>query len=267
MLVLTALLAAAVAVTPSPEYDAAHTKAVKLEQAQVSCMKAAGLEYRPLDIEKATRSAADRKALNGDYAAMRAKRATEGFGVWSELVHPERDEDKDHPNNAVVMSLPEKQHKAYQTALDTCFSSSAKTVLGKDVRSLDDYYEQLDSAYDTLAGTELDGAANLVKLGKSFATCLKVDPAKPTRLAERGRRFFLDERTKVARGQGVSAPAEATSVRPAMTPAQAKPYLDKEIKAALQDLSCGKDFYAAYAPKAWKLQQQVYADYGVPFAW
>ncbi|WP_431901204.1 hypothetical protein [Nonomuraea sp. bgisy101] len=267
MLLINALLVAAVAVTPSPEYDTAHANAVKLEQAQLSCMKAAGLEYRPDDIEKATRSDADRRALNGDYAAMRAKRAKEGFGVWSWHVYPESHEGRDHPNNKIVLALPEKEHKAYRAAQDKCFVESVKTVLGKDVDSWEDYAAQHDATYDKLADTELNGSANLVKLGKSFATCLKVTPAKPTDMAERGRKVFLDERTEVARQQGVRAPANAKIMFPSMTPAQARPYLKKEVKAALEDLACGKDFYAAYAPQAWKLQQKVYAEYGLPFAW
>ncbi|MEU7896204.1 hypothetical protein AB0B45_25530 [Nonomuraea sp. NPDC049152] len=267
MLLLNALLVAAVAVTPSPEYDTAHANAVKLEQAQVSCMKAAGLEYLPADIDKDTRSDADRKALNGDYAAMRAKRAKEGFGVWSWHVYPKSHEGKDHPNDKIILALPESKHKAYQAAQDKCFVESVKTVLGKDVSSTDDYYTQLDGAYDKLAETELNGAPNLIKLGGSFATCLKVTSAKPTDLAERGRKAFLDERTEVAREQGVRAPAQAKIVFPRMTPAQARPYLKKEVKAALEDLECGKDFYAAYAPQAWKLQQKVYAEYGLAFTW
>ncbi|MEV2272988.1 hypothetical protein [Nonomuraea africana] len=165
------------------------------------------------------------------------------------------------------MALPEDRQKAYQAAENTCFVGAVKSVLGKEVSSLEDYARQLSAAYDERAAKELDGSANLVKLGSAFATCLKVTAAKPTDLAERGVKAFVDERTEVARKQGMRAPVKAARLIPSLTPDQARPYLKKEIKAALDDLACGKDFYAAYSPVAWKLQQKVYAEFGMPFAW
>lgn len=250
------------AVSPAPEWQTAHDNATKLEQAQVVCMKEAGLEYRPLKITKATRTETDRKQLNGDYAAMKEHRTKYGFGVWSQHVYPDR--GVDHPNDKVVLALPEKEHKSYLAALDRCFAQAAKSVLGKDVTSRDDYAGQLEAAFDKGA---LDGDAKLVALGKDFAACLKVPAAKPTELADRGRKEFLEQRSEVARKQGVRAPVANAILIPAMKPAEAKPYLAKEVAAALADLKCGKDFYAAYQPKAWQLQQKVYAEYGVPYAW
>ncbi|MFE3455428.1 RNA polymerase sigma factor [Nonomuraea sp. NPDC059194] len=194
------------------------------------------------------------------------------YGIASNVIGKRRRDEISryrayHPNNKIVMALPEAEQKTYRLAQDKCFIEAVKTVLGKNISSWEDYGRQHAAAYDKLADTELNGSANLVKLGRSFAACLKVTSAKPTELAERGRQVFVDERTEVARRQGVSAPANAKIIIPPMKPEQAKPYLKKEVKAALDDLACGKDFYAAYAPQAWKLQQKVNADYGVPFAW
>ncbi|WP_433519512.1 hypothetical protein ACQP2T_30585 [Nonomuraea sp. CA-143628] len=50
--------------------------------------------------------------------------------------------------------------------------------------------------------------------------------------------------------------------RPNLKPARARPYLDKEIKAALKDLRCGKDFYPAYSPKAIEITSRVYQGFG-----
>ncbi|MEU1728538.1 hypothetical protein [Nonomuraea sp. NPDC005692] len=47
-----------------------------------------------------------------------------------------------------------------------------------------------------------------------------------------------------------------------LTPAQAQPYLAKEIKAALDDLECGKDFYRAYTPKVEAITQRIAEEFG-----
>ena len=50
---------------------------------------------------------------------------------------------------------------------------------------------------------------------------------------------------------------------PTLTPEEARPYLNKEIKAALDDLECGKDFYPAYLPKEKAVDQQIYEEFGM----
>ncbi|MEW9548372.1 hypothetical protein [Nonomuraea sp. NPDC050783] len=274
-MLVNALLAVAVTVAPtapSAEYELAYSNAVKLEQAQASCMKAAGLQYLPDNIVKSVRTETERKALNGDVKAMRQLRAEEGFGIWSEVKEAET---KEHPNDKIVDSLPAAKLKAYKAAQEQCFVKAVKTVLNKDVSSKEDYEQQVDLAIAE-AEEELNKDVKLAKLSKSFASCLKIKKAaKPTDVAEAKRKEIIEARTDMAEKQGVTtsdqqrvtAAGEEELPLPKVSEAQVKPLLKKEIKAALDDLECGKDFYAAYEPAAWKLKQKVYAEYGVPFAW
>jgi hypothetical protein len=48
-----------------------------------------------------------------------------------------------------------------------------------------------------------------------------------------------------------------------ITPEEARPYLNKEIKAALDDLECGKDFYPAFMPKDEAVGQQINEESGM----
>ncbi|NJP97484.1 hypothetical protein HCN51_50065 [Nonomuraea sp. FMUSA5-5] len=266
-MLVNALLAVAVTVAPAAppaEYELAYSNAVKLEQVQASCMKAAGLQYLPDNIVKSVRTETERKALNGDVKAMRQLRAEEGFGIWSEVTEAET---KEHPNDKIIDSLPAAKLKAYKAAQEQCFVKAVKTVLNKDVASKEDYEKQIDLAI-TEAEEELNKDVKLAKLSKSFASCLKIKKAaKPTDVAEAKRKEVIEARTEMAEKQGVAGPDQEELLIPKVSEAQVKPLLKKEIKAALDDLECGEDFYAAYEPKAWKLKQKVYAEYGVPFAW
>ncbi|MEV0348899.1 hypothetical protein AB0H88_24245 [Nonomuraea sp. NPDC050680] len=42
----------------------------------------------------------------------------------------------------------------------------------------------------------------------------------------------------------------------------ARQYLNREIKAALDDLECGKDFYAAYLPRNAEIVRRVEREFG-----
>ncbi|MER6948731.1 hypothetical protein ABT294_32400 [Nonomuraea sp. NPDC000554] len=47
-----------------------------------------------------------------------------------------------------------------------------------------------------------------------------------------------------------------------LAPAVARRHLDREIKMALEDLECGRGFYAAYLPKSHLLEEQISEQYG-----
>ncbi|MFC7588845.1 hypothetical protein ACFQYP_37975 [Nonomuraea antimicrobica] len=90
-----------------------------------------------------------------------------------------------------------------------------------------------------------------------MSTCLKgkghpVSDMKPSAMDKRGRLVFLEEIKALARKQQGDEHQQ-----PDLTPAQARPYLVKEVKAALDDLECGKDFYAVFTPKETAITQQV----------
>ena len=73
----------------------------------------------------------------------------------------------------------------------------------------------------------------------------------------RGREAFLAEGEKLGPGEYGS--------QPDLTPYQARPYLAREIKAALDNLECGKDFYALYTPKKRELDLRVRREFGEVF--
>jgi hypothetical protein len=156
-----------------------------------------------------------------------------------------------------------------------CFVVAAKQVLGKKVTSDIDLLEQGEAVSGPAYEREIDGDAELIKLATSMATCLtgkgyKVSSTKPSELWQRGWREFLDQEDRIGRRQredvpDVPSPPKKGEVKrtfgATLTPAQAKPYLDKEIKAALDDLECGKDFYRVYTPKAEAIDQKVAAEF------
>ncbi|MEV4186201.1 hypothetical protein AB0J28_32715 [Streptosporangium canum] len=49
---------------------------------------------------------------------------------------------------------------------------------------------------------------------------------------------------------------------PGLSPDEARPYLVGEVKAALDDLECGRDFHAAFKPRQQKIHDRVYRKFG-----
>ncbi|MEU1388060.1 MULTISPECIES: hypothetical protein [unclassified Nonomuraea] len=113
----------------------------------------------------------------------------------------------------------------------------------------------------------LDQDKELVRLGKRFAACLGVEPAEPTALHGLSRTKIVRQASDVARrtwkGELPKAPRGKTiTFRPNLKPAQARPYLDKEIKVALNDPECGKDFYPACSPRAMEIRSRADQEFG-----
>ncbi|MBN6054250.1 hypothetical protein JYK22_20075, partial [Nonomuraea sp. RK-328] len=160
--------------------------------------------------------------------------------------------------------------------VSACAVVAAKQVLGKTVTSDTDLFEQLLTASDKASEREIDGDAELVKLASSMATCLtgkgyKVSGTRPMDMQQRGRNEFLDQEDEIGRRQredvpDVPPPTKKGEIKRTfgakLTPAEAKPYLAKEIKAALDDLECGKDFYRVYTPKSEAIDQRVAEEFG-----
>ncbi|WP_214415300.1 hypothetical protein [Sphaerisporangium fuscum] len=256
--------------SPPSGADAAYEKQTKMEEKRVACMKEQGLAYVAAPEPKHTWQAGERERVAGDLKALQAYRAKYGFGVWSRNVFPKDEVANptypDNPNNATMMSLSADALKKWRAADDACFSKAVKEVLGKTVTSQDDYWSQLHAALRKELGA-LDKDERLVHLGDQFAKCLGVGETKPTALAGLGRRTFAQQASKVAektwKGELPKAPEGKTLVlKPNLKPEEAKPYLDKEIKAALKDLECGKAFYPAYSPKAQAINSRVNLEFG-----
>lgn len=254
--------------TASPSGDAAaYEKQTQLEAKRVACMTERGLDYVASPEPRHTWQPGEQERLAGDLEALRAYRAKYGFGVWSANVYP-KDEvvnpvQHENPNSKMLMSLSAGELKKWRAADESCFSQAVKEVLGKTVTSQEDYHDQLEAAVRKSLSV-LDQDKRLVQLGKQFAACLGVGRTEPTALDGLSRTKIVRQASDVARKawKGELPKGKTVIFRPNLKPAQARPYLDKEIKAALKDLQCGEDFYPAYSPKAMEITSKVYQEFG-----
>ncbi|MFD1538777.1 hypothetical protein [Nonomuraea guangzhouensis] len=256
--------------TSPPSGDAAaYEKQTQLEAKRVACMMERGLEYVASPDPHYTWQPGEKERLAGDLEALRAYRAKYGFGVWSPNVFPK---DKvvnpvqhESPNNKMLMSLSADRLKKWRTADEACFSQAVKQVLGKTVTSQEDYHDQLQAAVRKSLSV-LDQDKQLVQLGKQFAACLGVSRTEPTALDGLSHTKIVRQASDVAKkawkGELPKGNIETAIFLPNLKPAEARPYLDKEIKAALKDLECGKAFYPAYSPKAMEITSRVYQEFG-----
>ncbi|MFI6476391.1 hypothetical protein ACIBH1_00580 [Nonomuraea sp. NPDC050663] len=260
---------------PSPTVDP-KVQQQRVEAVKADCMKQKGFTYTAFVWPEPTEDPEIVKGRSGDYALMKTYREKYGFGVFSMIVHPGKfgararsiGEDSPDPNHKIMEKLSEKQRMAYQDASEACYGQAVKQVLGKDVKGVFDHYEKTMKAMEQLRTRELNGDAKLVELAAATATCLqdkgyKVDSSQPVAVAKRGRDEFGKEMSKFQKEMGGGGKGMGKVVALEITPEQAKPLLDKEIKAALDDLECGKAFYAEYQPKSLALQTRVKGEYGV----
>ncbi|UBU13134.1 hypothetical protein [Nonomuraea gerenzanensis] len=268
--------AAESAAQPAPTTSAAvKDKRHQFEAAKADCMKQQGFKYVPYVRPTEAATEEERKRDSGDYQAMLKYREKYGFGVFAVHVYPKEIEGPGSeipiadPNSEVQSSLSPAQLDAYNKAKNACMVTVGKQVLGLTLKSNIDYFNHMALAHRRAKTAELDGDAGLVELAGTMGTCLKgkgypVSDTKPTAIARRGEIDFMERQSAIGRKQhpDMDAGEKVTKntrqlVMPTLTPQQARPHLDKEIKAALDDLECGKDFYAAYAPKAAALQRRV----------
>ncbi|MFI6735996.1 hypothetical protein ACIBI9_23985 [Nonomuraea sp. NPDC050451] len=262
---------------------AAKDKKHQLEAAKADCMKQKGFKYVAWVKPEMPQSDEDRRRDAGDYQAMQKYREKYGFGVFAEFVYPKEmdapqaqiERGAADPNMKIQGSLSEAQLGAYHKAKDACMVTVAKQVLGVTLKSNLDYYNQIALTRKRATAGTLDSDPKLVELATAMATCLKgkgyaVTDTTPTALAKRGENVFFKEQDKVGREQDDSVPDVAPPAKkdqgqqihmPSLTAEQAKPYLAREIKAALDDLECGKDFYPVYTPRKSAIDAQVRAQF------
>ncbi|NUR91045.1 MAG: hypothetical protein HOY71_43815 [Nonomuraea sp.] len=262
--------------TAQPSPTAAKDRKHQFEAAKADCMKQKGFTYVAY-VKPEDTSEDERLRSSGDYQAMRKYRTKYGFGVFALHVYPKEmsgpgAQSEPDPNMKIQRDLSDAQLTAYHKAKDACVATAGKQVLGLTLKSNIDYYSQLAMAHKRAKAAELDGDPQLVELAGPMASCLKgkgysVPDTKPTALNKRGERTFMRQQSKIGQDQRGSAAGTPKTEKmtkdtevfqmPDLTPGAARPYLAKEIKAALDDLECGKDFYAAYAPKETALQRKI----------
>ncbi|GAA4929734.1 hypothetical protein HD597_004285 [Nonomuraea thailandensis] len=269
---------------PTEPAATAQEKRHRFESVKADCMKQKGFRYIAHVPREELVTDEERRRRAGDYEALKAQRAKYGFGVFAVYVHPKGPDSPDSmpdlsgadPNGDVWTKLSPAQRKSYWKAVNACVAVAAKQVLGKDVKSDTDLFDQLAAASDRAVRREIDGDAELVELASSMATCLtgkgyEVSATMPSELSQRGRIAFLDQEDEIGRRQredvaDVPPPVKKGEVErtfgATLTPAEARPHLAREIQAALDDLECGRDFYRVYTPKSEAIAQRIAAEYG-----
>ncbi|WP_089210995.1 hypothetical protein [Streptosporangium subroseum] len=261
-----------------------QAKRHQIESVRADCMKQKGFTYIAFVPAPHKIGEEERKRDSGDYTAMKKWREKNGYGVFAFYVYPQEyanpmvepeggiPEDP-NPNNKIQMSFSDTQREAYNGADRTCYQRAVKDATGKKIDSVDDYYEQANARSEQLATRELDGDPRLVELTVSMGNCLKnkgypIGSTKPSALADRGRLKFeaekkpLGERIPESMLKKMDMP-EGARWEPNLTADQARPYLAREIKDALDDLKCGKDFYPAFTPGQIEVQQRAYQEFGL----
>ncbi|MFF0305915.1 hypothetical protein ACFYSC_00740 [Streptosporangium sp. NPDC004379] len=262
--VLTGHAAAAPGPAAPATADAAQETKWKLERFKAGCMKQKGFKYTPFVESGPKETETQRKAEAGDYAAAKEVRTKYGYRIFAQFVYPddsasgalvveERGED---PNPGARMN--ETQFDAYKAAEDACLAKAFKAVLNKDVKNRMDVLMKHIELKKRLTVQRLDGDARLVSLAKPFGACLRgkgytIASLTPSHLADRGRKAALAQVGRFGKEQGKSWPE--------LTPAQARPYLAEEIEDALDDLECGREFYARYSPMSAAVDREVEAQF------
>ncbi|WP_433257413.1 hypothetical protein ACQPYK_20360 [Streptosporangium sp. CA-135522] len=235
--------------TPTPAADGATMDKVRERETVIAtCMKQKGFTYTP-SVSRPKQSDAD----PADYEAMKAIRGKEGFGVFSAIVYPKPPEKRQEPNKATIDGLSGGKRDAYLKTMNECRVDALRQVDGLKVTSLADYQDQMSKEIENIDKT-LDGDPKLLELAAPFAECLKsrgerVTSARPLALGGRGLEVWYEQLEKLRKAGKVTAEA-------------ARPYLAREIKSALVDLECGKDFYATFVPLEKRLNNEARVKYG-----
>jgi hypothetical protein len=244
-------------------------RASQMEAVRGDCMREKGFRYVAYVPPPRRKTTAQAKEEAGDYQAMKRFRQKNGYGVFAFYVYPQEygnpmvppdrplPPDPD-PNHKLMASLSKTQFRAYQEADQACLVRAVRTVMGKDVKSIGDQVDQANAKAAQLKSRALDGDPLLVGRAAAMATCLeargyRIGSTRPTAMAGRGPADIRQEME-----QPVGALFE-----PDLSVEQARPYLAREITDALDDLECGRDFYADFEPRRTAIEARVYAEFGL----
>ncbi|MFC5819697.1 ABC transporter ATP-binding protein [Nonomuraea harbinensis] len=191
---------------------------------------------------------------------MRAIARKRGFGIFTTIAGPSLKEvvwsESDSPNFTIKNELSPAQLAAYDTALESCRAQAVKKVTGQVVRSAEDLAEQRNQMIDQTLDRELNGDPELIELAAAMGDCLKgkgyrIDSVRPADIGRQVPDTFEEQLKRIALNDDIPEEGigEGRYIVPRLAPATARQWADKEIKAALDDVECGKDFYAAYEPR------------------
>jgi hypothetical protein len=227
----------------------------RAENMIADCMKQQGFTYVPhVPVESETPSS---PSIRGQHPALVAYedlktfRQKYGFGVYAADVHPQdpnvasrQPTTTPNPNDAVKAGLDPAAKEAYNKALHGvgkgnggCVNDSMMAVFGDT--PADDAVKQAETR-QTQSAFESD--PGVVQAANAYAACLgsrghKVSSTKPGMIEVSLRHAMV-----AARGQGN------------LTGDAARTGLDNEIRQAMDDLECGKDYFVAAKPFVTKLR-------------
>lgn len=253
---------------PSAAPSADPQNKQRQNQAQLAaCMKGKGFTYHPV-VSTPDLPEEQKKEMSGDYEAMKKHRSKYGFGWAASIVYPNDPGGRmvartvegpgDDPNSKVIAGLSKAQRDAYFAAMDTCMLEMLNKTTGRKMTSMQEAAKAQSEMMKQAINRELNGDARLVELAGQFADCLK------------GKGYTVTSQQPVEIANSTEGPfgQELSKLGEKPTPEQARPLLTREIKAALDDLECGKDFYAAYRPKLNTVYEQasLFAGMGVSMA-
>ncbi|MFE0155882.1 hypothetical protein ACFWY5_52725 [Nonomuraea sp. NPDC059007] len=224
------------------------------------CMRQEGFTYVPFEARLADTSAVSRREL----AARR------GFGAFAHLAVPDDPVanhwlayDKD-PNIKLRQALSLTQRRAWAQAFGRCFVVAVKRLTGKTVKDFVDYQTSYGKEVQAAVSRELDTDPYLLRLAKAYSTCLSARgvrhaSSKPTEITAAVSRPFHDELHAISGKTKNGLP-----VVPNMSPEAAKPYFEREVRAALIDADCGQTFRNAYFPRRAQLSAPYAKAWAMP---
>ncbi|MEU7741747.1 hypothetical protein [Nonomuraea sp. NPDC049158] len=271
---LVAGCAAAPPVAPAVVSGGKTDQPRQIQTVVADCMKQRGFKYVAWVPEVKISEDAG-KAYLGDYEAMKKERTEQGFGIFAGFVHPEQREkralwrESDSPNFTIKNQLSPAQRVAYGKALTACRSQGLQRVTGKVVTSDEDRAKQENELIAQRLDRDLNADPKLVGLASAMGDCLKgkghqVASLRPVDMSQRGGEEFEAQKKRIALNDDIpdkGLPA-GQYYEPRIPVGTARQYLSREIKAALDDLECGKDFYAAYLPRSMEIVRRVQGEFG-----
>ncbi|WP_283133603.1 hypothetical protein [Rhizohabitans arisaemae] len=248
------------AVAASPQASPGADKRREIEAVKADCMKKKGFKYVAF-VPKPKPDAVVKAGL-GDHAAMKEYRSKYGFDAFSQSVygetHPQNPGLENNPNDELLSNLSGTQVEAYHTARDECHIQGVNAVLGKTFSSVEELYAEVDQVNQRIRDA-LNADPQLVSSAQRYADCLKgkgyqVADVKPIGILWAVPQVFQDQFQGLAKAKQDAGGKGRTEL--IVTPQEARPYLAREIKAALEDLECGKEFHAAFGPKRDRLKAE-----------
>ncbi|MGW8552590.1 hypothetical protein [Streptomyces tubercidicus] len=220
-----------------------------MQDAIASCMRKQGFQYVP----SVPPQSDEQTKVPSTYAEMKAYRTKYGFGYFAAYVYP-NDPNLDgssstetDPNEAVVAKLTPSQRQAYDKALH---GNASEKKGNEDPNSCSARGQKAAGITQPPAGNtdqlnalsqrqlqEFNADPQLVAAARTYASCL------------RGKGYITTDTSPMAVETVMAEPFAQKRVQMTdsfsrkLDAGTARPLMNNEIKAALDDLECGKNYF------------------------